>query len=340
MNKDRKKLLNCCKNALEICLGAKEKDRVVIISDKTTEDITEGFLTLFKELNLKYKSFDLDSFGKRPLSTLPSPIAKELSNCSISIFLAKKEPGELNLRFNILNFVKQYKLRHAHMPGINLEMFIEGLNADYRKVSKLQDIILSYIKDGSVIRVTSSSGTDLNVKISEKYKWIKSDGIIRPGIWQNLPSGQVFTTPDRVEGIFVADGSIGEWFSRKYPEIEKYPLKVEIRNSRIVRVESSNRSLASKFLLYIHSNQDGDRIGEFSFGTNIYMKNYTGNALHDENIPGVHIAAGDPLGYITGADWTAKTRVSLIGKNTTVYIDDKEIIRDGNYIEEILDKLE
>lgn len=340
MIKDGNILVTCCKNALELCLQVTKQDKVVIVYDKSTEEIVEAFSKLLTADLISYETFDLDTFGNRPLATLPAPISKSLQQCSVSIFLAQKVPGELNLRLNLLSYVKQYGIRHSHMPGIDKEMFIRGLNVDYRVVSKLQDILLSLLKDGSIIKVYSPYGTDLEVEISNKYRWIKADGIIQPGIWQNIPSGQLFTVPDKVNGIFVADGSIGEWFSIKYTDLSSNPLKVEIKDNRIISVESSNRSLASKFLLYIHSNQDGDRIGEFSFGTNIYLKEFIGNGLHDENIPGVHIAAGDPLGYLTGAKWTAKTRVSLIGKELTVFIDNTKVIENGEYVDSIINKLQ
>ena len=56
-------------------------------------------------------------------------------------------------------------------------------------------------------------------------------------------------------------------------------------------------------------------------------------------MPGVHLALGDPFGAETGASWTSKTRVSVIGTRMSLSVDGKPILDNGAYVPEILGDL-
>ena len=45
---------------------------------------------------------------------------------------------------------------------------------------------------------------------------MKTSGLINPRYWSNLPAGEVFTTPASVDGVFVCDGTAGDYFNGKY----------------------------------------------------------------------------------------------------------------------------
>jgi len=54
-----------------------------------------------------------------------------------------------------------------------------------------------YLKNMVGMRVRSVYGTDLTVKFKkEERKWHKDTGEIKPGKWDNLPGGEIYTTPD------------------------------------------------------------------------------------------------------------------------------------------------
>jgi leucyl aminopeptidase (aminopeptidase T) len=76
-------------------------------------------------------------------------------------------------------------------------------------------------------------------------------------------------------------------------------------------------------------------VGELSLGANLGLRRFTGNALMDENVPGAHIAIGDPLPELTGASWSAKTHVPLICRDASIYLDDVPIMEDGIYVPEL-----
>ena len=49
-------------------------------------------------------------------------------------------------------------------------------------------------------------------------------------------------------------------------------------------------------------------------------------------MPGVHIAFGDPYGSQTHADWKSTTHVDVLTRHCDVWIDDEQVIADGQYL--------
>ena len=57
-----------------------------------------------------------------------------------------------------------------------------------------------------------------------------------------------------------------------------------------------------------------------------------GILLQDEKFPGVHLAFGDPYGSQTHADWKSRTHVDVLTRDCNVWIDDQQVIADGQYL--------
>ena len=94
-------------------------------------------------------------------------------------------------------------------------------------------------------------------------------------------------------------------------------------------LQCSNNELEKEFWEYTHTDENSDRVGEFAIGTNIGVHDVIGNILQDEKIPGVHIAFGNPYGAHTGADWYSVTHIDVVGRDFDIWLDDRQIMRDG-----------
>ena len=114
----------------------------------------------------------------------------------------------------------------------------------------------------------------------------------------------MFTTPASVDGVFVCNGTAGDYFGPKYGDLAPTPLTLEIAGGRLKSARSATRKeLEQEFWDYCHTDQHSDRVGELAFGTNLALTDMIGILLQDEKVPGVHLAFGDPYGSQTGADW-------------------------------------
>src|SRR6185369_7467800 len=91
------------------------------------------------------------------------------------------------------------------------------------------------------IRATNPAGSNIVGQFSPNLKWLKTSGIISPNKWGNLPGGETFTCPARVDGIFVIDGVVGDYLCEKYGDLGRTPLTIHIQNSRLTAAECANR---------------------------------------------------------------------------------------------------
>jgi aminopeptidase len=186
------------------------------------------------------------------------------------------------------------------------------------------------------LRVETPFGTSLSATFDPALHWVKTSGIISPRYWSNLPAGEVFTTPASVDGVFVCNGTAGDYFGPKYGDLAPTPLTLEIKGGRLVGVHCDRADLEREFRDYCHTDEHSDRVGELAFGTNLALTDMIGILLQDEKIPGVHLAFGDPYGSQTGADWKSRSHVDVLTRDCNVWIDDTQVIRGGRYLLESL----
>jgi aminopeptidase len=206
----------------------------------------------------------------------------------------------------------------------------EGMHADYKKVNERTQRIYEVVHAAKSIHVTSHKGTEMLVHFDEKLKWVPLGGLYHEqGKWGNLPEGEVATCPGAVDGIFVAE-VLGDYFSAKYGILSQ-PLAIEIVDGRVKQIKSGPQHIAVELMNYLDSAENGRRVGEFAIGTNIGIKKLCGNLLQDEKIPGVHIAFGDPLGSLTGADWSSKVHVDHVNSHCSIEVDEQLLMKEGHF---------
>ncbi|MHB2019305.1 MAG: aminopeptidase [Candidatus Xenobia bacterium] len=319
-------------NAIKTCLNLKESEKVTMITDEKTLDIAAALYQQITEVGSPVQVFILEEHGPRPMLDMPQPILHALSESNVGIYAVWPQKGEIQHRMQVTEVVERGRIRYAHMVGITGDLMTQGMRADFRKVDAISLKIQERTTLTRKIEVKTKRGTDLVATFSKDIKWIKTSGIISPLYWGNLPGGEVFTSPARVDGIFVVDGSIGDYFGLRYGDISATPLTIEIANSRMVRVQCDLPGLADEFLNYCRSTENGDRVGEFAVGTNLNVFEITGNLLQDEKIPGVHIAFGNPYGSQTGADWTSKIHIDVISRDSNIWTDGDQIMEHGIFM--------
>jgi leucyl aminopeptidase (aminopeptidase T) len=219
------------------------------------------------------------------------------------------------------------------MPGINDELMCTGMSVDYAKVQEMCRKVHEIVKSATRITVTNPAGTEFTARFNTNWRWKVSDGLIRSTDWSNLPDGEVFTCAESIpEGRIVVDGVLGDYFSEEFGLIEKTPLVMEIKDSRVVKLTCDNDKLAKEFGEYMKQDENADRIGEFAIGTNIGLEKLVGNLLQDEKFPGIHVAVGHGYPEKTGSDWVSKAHCDAVLKNTTITVEDRTIMKDGKFL--------
>ena len=335
MSKARTALLERgARNAVETCLAVRSTDRVCVITDEETQVVGDALTRASQQAGAAVETLLLESFGRRPLTNLPDTLrsAIERVDPTCSFYAAAAKKGEISFRIQLLPWlVHTLGVRHGHMPGITPALMTEGMLADYDVVSRVTSRVADIVRPARQIQVRSAKGSDIVAQFSPQLRWVPCPGLYRrQGTWGNLPEGEVFTSPARVDGLLTVD-ELGDYFSEQYGVLPQ-PVTFRIEDSIAVEITSENTALANELAGYLDSSENGRRVGEFAIGTNTALTRLVGNLLQDEKYPGVHVAFGNPYPDETGATWRASVHVDTIPTDCDIDVDGRPLMRAGRFL--------
>ncbi len=320
------------RNAIRICLRLKPEERITIITDQETAEIAAALQAEVEEVGAAHAVFVLENYTDRPMQNMPQQILDDLAQSQVSIFAAQSQTGELGARMQMSAIVNRNRIRHGHMVNITRAIMLEGMRADFIAVDALSQRVVERARMAQTITCRTPGGTDFVGEFSPDLKWLKTSGLITPEKWGNLPGGEIFTSPKTSNGLFVVDGVVGDYLCQKYGDLRENPVRIEVKDSRIVDVQCSRRDLRDEFSAYTSTDENSNRVGEFAIGTNIACTRVIGNILQDEKMPGIHIAFGHPYAEHTGANWLSKTHIDCVGRDFDIFFDGEAIMRGGKFV--------
>ena len=323
-------------NAVDVCLAVARNERVALVADEASREVAASLAAALDDAGADTESLLIEQLAPRPLTAAPREVLQALERADAGILCVQPLQGELGARMAIVEVVERRRIRYAHMVGVTPLIMQQGMRADYRLVDALSQSLCERMPHASRLRVETPSGTRFIATFDPAFSWVKTSGIISPRYWSNLPAGEVFTTPKSVDGVFVCNGTAGDYFGPKYGELSRTPMTLEIARGRLVGVHCERHELEREFRDYCRTDEFSDRVGELAFGTNLALSEMIGILLQDEKVPGVHLAFGDPYGSQTGAPWKSRTHVDVLTRRCDVWIDDDQVIRNGRYLLERL----
>jgi len=327
-----KELSEGAHNAISVCLRLKPEERITIITDNESLEIASALAAEVRKVGAELSVMVIEDYAPRPLKNMPQPILDDLAKSQVSIFCAIAHTGELRSRIDMTEVVDAHKIRHGHMVNINRQIMLEGMRADFLKVDELSQRLIEKARKAKVITIKSDGGTNMVSNFIPELKWLKTSGIISVEKWGNLPGGEIFTSPYNCNGTFVVDGVVGDYLCQKYGDLKDTPLKIEIKDSRIVKMECKNKELLEEFTAYTMTDENSNRVGEFAIGTNLACKKVIGHILQDEKLPTIHIAFGHPYSAHTGANWQSTTHIDCVSIECSIWFDDEQVMEKGKFL--------
>jgi aminopeptidase len=325
-------LLPGAHNAVNTCLGIRCGEQVALVADDASREVAASLERALAEAGAEASCLLIESVAPRPLTSAPAEVLGAFEKATAGILCVQPQEGELPARMAIVAAIERRRMRYAHMVGVTPQIMREGMRADYVQVDRLSTQLCEWMNHATSLTVRTASGTDFRATFDSALAWVKTSGLINPRYWSNLPAGEVFTTPGTVDGTFVCDGTAGDYFNAKYGSLDRTPLVLEIRNGRLTSARCERSDLERDFWNYCHTDENSGRVGELAFGTNLGLREMIGVLLQDEKVPGVHLAFGDPYGSQTRADWKSRTHVDVLTRNCDVWIDDEQVIAEGQYL--------
>jgi leucyl aminopeptidase (aminopeptidase T) len=338
---DVSRMMKGARNAMQSCLAVTPDDKITIICDESTLTVAAALLTAAEETGAHVGCYILERHVPRPAEKLPPEIVRALKKSTISIYACLPQEGEVTHRFELIQLVKPLGLKHAHMIQITEDAMMQGMLSDYRKVAKLNKIVIERISRAKAIRVTSRIGTDVTVRLDPAEPWDSSAGVIAPGSWLNLPNGEVLTCPAAVDGVFLCDGVVPAAQQFERFDIGRKPLKIELAGGRLVELSGGPDDLSSNVLATIRSGTNLDRIGMFAVGTNFELLMAIGDGIQDLFIPGAYFSFGrSPATGDHKPAWEASAQLTFTGRKTSLELDGVAIIQEGRYDPDVLAEAE
>jgi leucyl aminopeptidase (aminopeptidase T) len=319
--------------AVRQCLAIKPADRVFIVSDQETEVIGQALAKAARKEGAAVALQLLEHFGERPLLA-PSEELYEIVRRfkpTATFYAAQAKVGEIRFRIPLVRMFRQeFNVRHGHMIGITPLLMQTGMLADYEQVAKRTLQVCERVKDAREIRVTNDQGTDLVATLDPpRLHWHPWTGLYHEqGQWGNLPEGETFTCPGRVDGVLTGN-VLGDYFSEKYGLLDS-PMVFHLQGG-LVKVEHPDEELVKEVWDYLDGYENGRRIGEFAIGTNEALTELTGNLLQDEKYPGIHLAFGNPYVNFTGGDYRSEVHVDVVPIHVSIWADGEQIMERGRF---------
>ena len=307
--------------AIKTCMAVKKNEKILVISDELKNEI--GYSLHKNAIRLGYKSLYVEmKSGKINGEEPPKEVAELMKEFDVIFCPTAKSLTHTNARIKAC----AKGTRIATFPGITKEVMIRGMNADYKKISKLSLKLKKILEKGSNVRITTKLGTDLSFSIKGRNV-IASKGLFhKKGEAGNLPTGETFLAPveGTTNGVFIVDGSMAG-----LGLIKNTSLKIIVKNGYAVKIIGGH--LAKKLNKMLNSvGKKARNIAEFGVGTNDSAR-LSGVLLEDEKVLGtVHIALGNNTSM--GGNVNVPIHLDGVIKKPTVYLDGKLLMGNGKLL--------
>lgn len=307
--------------AIVDCMGAKSKEKILVITDTDKYEI--GHNIFMNALKLGFESLLVEIKpgkinGEEPSAEIAELMKKfDIVFCPTTKSLthtdARREASAMGVRI-------------ATFPGITKEIMIRGMNADYKKIAALSIKLKKIIEKGKQIRVTAPAGTDISFSIEGRKAYASKGLFHSKGESGNLPTGETFLAPveGTANGIFVTDGSFAG-----LGLIKNTSIRIKVENGFATEIVGGTP--AKKLIKMLDSvGKEARNIAEFGIGTNDSAK-LSGVLLEDEKVMGtIHIALGNNVSM--GGRINVPIHLDGVIKKPTVWMDGKILMKNGKLL--------
>jgi aminopeptidase len=242
-------------------------------------------------------------------------------------YLERSRAGELNSVISA--YPTTASAQEAEMSLAQYEDFVYRaglLDRDdpvsaWRKLGESLNELSAWLGSRRQIRIVAE-GTDLTLGVAGRT-WIPCDGK------ENFPDGEVFTGPEEQS----AEGRISFTYPASFGGRMVREITLRFEAGEVVEAHAAD---GEAFLREMLMMDDGARrVGEFAFGMNDAIREFTGHTLYDEKIGGtVHLALGMSYPESGGRNQSALhwDLICDLRSGSEVYADGELVYRDGEFV--------
>jgi 2,5-dihydroxypyridine 5,6-dioxygenase len=213
--------------------------------------------------------------------------------------------------------------------GITEDMMVRGgLTEDPAWLEETSHRLAELMGEASEARVTTPSGTDLRISLVGRKALALAASARNPGSFCSLPGGESAIAP--VEGT--AAGKIIGPYLVEHREIgrPREPLELSVQKGNVTEVYGGIEAQRLERLL-AETVPSARNIAEFAIGINRRCRVETGLREAKKAWGTAHIGIGDSKSI--GGNVTSPIHIDFILLHPTVWLDGREVVRDGKLLE-------
>ncbi len=314
------KIAKGIETALFYCLGLKQHEQLLIVTDDIKANLSNLFYEVAKEHGVQsavLKMTGIEMSGKEP----PSILEAALRRADVAVLLTEFSLSHTRAREK----ASRHGTRIASLPGFTRQMLAGPMMVDYDKMGKLTRKISSYLDSADQAYLVADDGTEITMSLEERAGFADLGLYRNPGECGNLPAGESYIAPREgtANGRVVLDGSI--------TNIGKLSENIILtfKEGRIVSINGGAEAVVLEKIL-AQAGKGSTNLAELGIGTNPGAV-MTGDTLNDEKVIGnAHIALGDNINY--GGRVESNLHLDCVMTNATLYLDDILIVDKGNIV--------
>lgn len=302
-------------------MGVKEKDEVLVVTDVAKMTVGKAFTIACKALGAETVIALMPLIGEHG-NEPPATIAAAMK--AADIVFAPTTHAITHTRARLEAF--KAGTRIAILRGVDEDMMIKGaMTVDFKELKATTEKVAQVLSDADEIMVTSSAGTDVTFKITQR-KAFSLDGYFHDDYgFAVLPPGEAPTCP--VEGT--TNGTIVFDYSMDSLGKLSTPLVLKIKEGKVVAVSGEGKDVHAIERLF-ERDQTARNIAEFAIGTNPNAR-LIGNLAEDKKLLGtVHFAIGDNESL--GGQVRSSVHLDGLMLKPTVIADKKILVEDGKIL--------
>ncbi len=307
--------------AVRDCMAVKRGEKTLVITDEPAREIGYALWQAAKELGAEAIVAEIiprESHGEEP----PKPIADLMKSVDVILIPTSKSLSHTDSRRE----ASRIGVRIATLPGITRDVMIRTLNADYELIAERSVRIAEIITKGSKVKITTKSGTDLDITI-EGRDGLPDTGLNHnPGDFSNLPAGEAYLAPieGASNGVVVFDGSMAG-----VGKLEDEVIRVKVEDGYATDI-TGGKGAQKLYSIMQPFGKLAFNLAELGIGTHDKAI-ITGNVLEDEKAIGtIHVAFGDNKSM--GGTVRVASHLDGVVTSPTVTVDDRLIMKDGNLL--------
>ncbi len=291
-------LADNAKKTLEEFLDLKPEERLLFLTDQSTD---QNFLAVLREAAGQINCL---SEEKKISGKIKKDEFKQLISQTAVVFDLAEKSEKITERF--YDDLKNRSYRLVNMWGLGAEVFknegamTEPLNELEERLGRMEAVL----KKAAGFKITSVYGTNLEVPLRpfSERRWYKDSGTVKgAGEWDNLPGGEIFTTPDEryVNGLLVVpvlDSQIA-----KEQGVDEF-VRITIRNGKISSILGGQSAEKLRKRLgreaEIQNKEDEKplnvfQIAEIAFGANRKARSVVKDPEQPYDFPGIPVVEAE-----------------------------------------------